>query len=333
MNKTLANILKLTISLGIGVLIVWLTIQKLTDEQLTIVKNVFARADYKWVIIGPLIGMLSNVVRAERWKMLLNSIGYEPKRMNVINSVYVMYAGNLIFPRLGEVTRCTLLYKSDNIPVDKSIGTMVLERMVDMVTMLLIGAVVIAVQYQLLFKFLSDNVLSKFSSSASGSSIQLVLLLVLVVLGLVGFYLLYRMRSNPLIGKVWGFIKGILDGLLSIGKLKNPLLFIFYSLLIWAMYIAMLVICLRALPETAPLSIWAGMATVFFGGFAFIVSQGGIGAYPLTVAGVLGIYGVPYEVGFAFGWLVWSLQTIAVIAFGVLSFILVSRNFSVNNNT
>ena len=332
MNKTLANILKLAISLGIGVLIVWLTIQKLTDEQLTIVKNVFARADYKWVIIGPLIGMLSNIVRAERWKLLLNSIGYEPKRINIINSVFVMYAGNLIFPRLGEVTRCTLLYKTDNIPVDKSIGTMVLERMVDMVTMLLIGALAIAVQYSLLYKFLNDNLLSKISNGTTSSTIQLLLLLLLAVLGLVVVYILYRMRNHPFISKVWSFLMGIGDGLLSIGKLKNPLLFIFYSLLIWAMYISMIVVCFLALPETSSLNIWTALATVFFGGFAFIVSQGGIGAYPLTVGGVLLIYGVPYEVGFAFGWLVWSLQTIAVIAFGVISFILVSRNFSVNNS-
>jgi len=89
--------------------------------------------------MGPIIGLFSNVIRAERWKMLLNSVGEKPSRVNVINSVFVMYAGNLLFPRLGEVTRCSLLYKTDNVPIDKSIGTMVLERIVDMVTLLLIG--------------------------------------------------------------------------------------------------------------------------------------------------------------------------------------------------
>ena len=123
MSKTLGNILKLVISLGIGVLIVWLTTRQLTSKDIADITNVFKRADYKWLITGAMIGMLSNIVRAERWKLLLNSVGYQPKRMNVINSVFVMYALNLVFPRLGEVTRCSLLYKTDNIPLDKSIGS------------------------------------------------------------------------------------------------------------------------------------------------------------------------------------------------------------------
>src|ERR1035437_9994496 len=108
MSKILSNILKLAISLGLGVFIIWFTMSKLTAKDISDITVIFKRADYKWLIIGPAIGMLSNVVRAERWKQLLNSVGYQPHRMNVLNSVFVMYALNLVFPRLGEVTRCTL---------------------------------------------------------------------------------------------------------------------------------------------------------------------------------------------------------------------------------
>jgi uncharacterized protein (TIRG00374 family) len=336
MSKTLGNILKLVISLGIGVFIVWFTTSKLTKQDIADITNVFKRADYKWLIIGPLVGMLSNVVRAERWKLLLNSVGYRPDRMNVINSVFVMYALNLVFPRLGEVTRCTLLYKTDKIPIDKSIGTMVLERMIDMVSILLVGGVLMVFQYQLLFDLLNNTILSHYSGTAKyfTSGYGGILLLISLIAINAGFlYFLYRMREHSILGKVWRFIAGIADGLASILKLDNPFLFIFYSFLIWFMYFLMIYMCFFCLPETAHLGIWAGLACLFFGGFAFIISPGGLGAYPATIGAVLLLYKVVFTVGFGFGWLVWSVQTGAVIIFGVLSFILVSRNFTVSTKS
>ena len=332
MSKTLGNILKLIISLGIGIFIVWFTTSKLTPKDIADITGIFKRADYKWLIIGPMIGMLSNVVRAERWKQLLNSVGYQPSRMNVANSVFVMYALNLVFPRLGEVTRCTLLYKTDNIPLDKSIGTMVLERMVDMVSILVVGALLMAFQYQLLFDLLNNTILAHYSGSikqlTSGyGGIMLIVAMITIGSGLL--YFLYYMRDHHILGKVWKFIIGIFHGLASILKLDNPMLFIFYSVLICFMYFMMIYICFLSLPETAHLGVWPGMACLFFGGFAFIISPGGLGAYPATMGAVLILYKVAFTVGFGFGWLVWSFQTASVILFGVISFILVSRNFSV----
>ena len=252
--------------------------------------------------------------------------------MNVANSVFVMYALNLVFPRLGEVTRCTLLYKTDNIPLDKSIGTMVLERMVDMVSILVVGALLMAFQYQLLFDLLNNTILAHYSGSikqlTSGyGGIMLIVAMITIGSGLL--YFLYYMRDHHILGKVWKFIIGIFHGLASILKLDNPMLFIFYSVLIWFMYFMMIYICFLSLPETAHLGVWPGMACLFFGGFAFIISPGGLGAYPATMGAVLILYKVAFTVGFGFGWLVWSFQTASVILFGVISFILVSRNFSV----
>jgi glycosyltransferase 2 family protein len=332
MSKTLSNILKLVISLGIGVFIVWFTTSKLSTKDIADIKNVFSRADYKWLVIGPLIGMLSNVVRAERWKLLLNSVGYQPHRTNVINSVFVMYALNLVFPRLGEVTRCTLLYKTDCIPIDKSIGTMVLERMVDMVTILLIGALLMVFEYQRLFDLLNTTILAHYSGTVNQFTtgyMGIIVIVALITLSSAFFYFLYYMKDHHILGKVWRFLTGILHGLASISKLDNPILFIFYSLLIWVMYFMMLYTCFNGLPETANLGVWPGLACLFFGGFAFIISPGGLGAYPATIGAVLLLYKVAFTVGFGFGWMVWSLQTMAVIIFGVISFILVSRNFTV----
>jgi hypothetical protein len=332
MSKTLGNILKLAISLGLGIFIIWLTTRNLTDKDIADITGIFKRADYKWLILGPLIGMLSNVVRAERWKLLLNSTGYHPSRMNVINSVFVMYALNLVFPRLGEVTRCTLLYKTDKVPMDKSIGTMVLERMVDMVSILLVGALLMIFQYQLLFDLLNDTILKHYSGSLevlTTGYFGIVMLLTLIAAGAGFIYFLYRMREHPILGKVWHFGMGILHGLASVLRLERPILFIFYSFLVWFMYFLMIYLCFMGLPETAGLGVWAGLACLFFGGFAFIISPGGLGAYPATIGAVLLLYKVSFTVGFGLGWLVWTSQTAAVILFGVISFILVSRNFTV----
>ena len=330
MKKSVGDILKLFFSIGIGVLIVWLTTRKLTAEQINSVKNVFSEANYFWVILGPLVGMLSNVVRAERWRMLLNSAGFQPKRSNVIYAVFVMYAGNLLFPRLGEVTRCSFLYKTDGVAIDKSIGTMMLERVIDLITMLLMGLLVFAVEYKVLYTFFAETLGQTFSAKLANISVGQFILFVVGAIVFVGlfFFLIYKNREQKYVAIFWNIFKGIIDGVLSIGKLKQPVLFVFYSILIWVMYWYMFYLCYGALAATEGLSGMSAVACVFFGGFAFIVSQGGIGAYPATIAAVLLLYKIPYEIGFAFGWLVWTLQTAAVIFCGVIAFMLISRNFS-----
>lgn len=334
MPKILSNILKLTASLGLGLVIIWLTTRQLSTKDIQDITGIFRHANYAWLVLGPAIGMLSNIVRAERWKLLLNSTGYQPHRSNIVNSVFVMYALNLAFPRLGEVTRCTLLYRTDKVPVDKSIGTMVLERMVDMVTILVVGALLMLFQYQLLFDLLNQTILKHYASlfrqlSTGTNGIFMVLVLLFLLVGF--FFLLYWLREHHIFGRLWRFLTGILHGLASIVRLEQPLLFLLYSVLIWLMYFMMIYTCFKALPETAGLGVFTGMACLFFGGFAFIISPGGLGAYPATIGAVLLLYQVPFTVGFGFGWLVWTAQTAAVIVFGIISFILVSRNFTMRS--
>lgn len=335
MSKKSADILKLILSLGIGIVLVWLTTRQLTAEQIEKIKGVFANANYFWVVLGPAVGMLSNIVRAERWKILLNSIGYYPKRSNLIYAVFVMYAGNLIFPRLGEITRCSLIYKTDNVPIEKSIGTMILERSIDMITMLLMGAMLFVVDYGTIIDFFNNTFGNYFAEKfAVISWFHVVLAVVILLAAGAGFlYFLYSNREKKYFSAIWKILQGFIDGLLSIFKLKQPILFIFYSILIWVMYWYMLYLCYGALTETAGLSAMSAVAVVFFGAFAFIISQGGVGAYPPTVGTVLMLYGVPYEVGFGFGWLVWGLQTAAVIICGVIAFMLISRRFTFSNTT
>jgi len=213
---------------------------------------------------------------------------------------------------------------------------MVLERIVDTLSILIVGTLLMIFQYQLLFDLLSKTYLAHYSGSIhqfTTGYLGIVLIVALITLGGGFFYFLYYMRDHHILGKVWKFISGILNGLASILKLDNPLLFIFYSFLIWFMYFLMIYICFSCLPETSGMGVFAGLACLFFGGFAYIISPGGLGTYPPIIGAVLVLYKVAFTIGFGFGWLVWSVQTGAVIVFGVISFILVSRNFSVTTKT
>jgi hypothetical protein len=164
LKKTLVNVVKFGISIGLGVLLVWLAVRKLSSNDINEMREAFSRSNWFWLIIGPAIGMASNLVRAERWNMLLRSIGYRAKFWNVAAAVYVMYIGNLAFPRLGEISRCGIVYTTDGIPVEKSIGTMVVERLVDVVTMLAVGVILFFLQYELLQAFFNQYLIDPIKS-------------------------------------------------------------------------------------------------------------------------------------------------------------------------
>lgn len=323
MKKTVANILKFACSLGLGVFLIWLALRNLTPDDVAKMKDAFARTNYVWLLPGIVIGLISNFFRAFRWRLLLNAIGYQPRMSNVIHSVMIMYLGNLAFPRLGEISRCALLMRYDKIPIQKSIGTMITERIVDVISMLLIGIYLFIAEYDVLADFFEQNIF-KHSTAGDTSYLKWVILGGGMVLALSVWLLMKRFRHNAIIHAVLEKIEGLLDGAKSIFKLKNVWLFILYSILIWLFYTLMVYVCFQALSDTSAVSFNAALTIVFFGGVAFIATQGGIGSYPIAVQAVLSLYGVAGVVGYAFGWIVWSVQTLLVIVVGLLSLVLIT---------
>lgn len=321
MKKLLISILKFALSLGLGALLVWLAVRKLTPEDINEMKAAFARANWFWLFMGTAIGMLSNFVRAERWNMLLRSLGYKAKFGNVAAAVYVMYVGNIAFPRLGEISRCGVVFKTDGVPIEKSIGTMVLERIVDMLTLLTVGFLLFFVQHDLLFsvfeKYLIVPIQAKLQSTGNTSFyVQIAVLLLIPVLG---FFIYKKAAKLPLVGVVLQKAKGMLSGLIAIRNVENPWLFLCYSILVWVMYLGMGYCNFMAFAETAHLGVGAAMAILFFGTFAFIATQGGVGAYPLITREILLLYGVSANIGYAWGWIAWTAQTLMVILSGLIA--------------
>jgi hypothetical protein len=321
MKKLISNITKFVFSIGLGVLLIWLSVRNLEQSDINEMRNALKHVSWLWLILGTLIGMASSWVRAERWNMLLRSMGYKAKIANVAAAVYIMYIGNIIFPRLGEITRCGIVYKTDSVPLEKSIGTMVVERAVDMITLLLVGISLFFLQYDMLKSVFDKYIITPLALKYENMSVISIVVLFLTLFFAVGIGLWAFKRFN------FGFLDvlkdklmGLWHGLIAIRKVESPFLFIIYSVLIWAMYLMMGVCTLKGVEATSHLGFNASLVILFFGTFAFIATQGGVGAYPIIAREILLLFGISANVGYAWGWIAWSIQTAFMVLFGLASF-------------
>ena len=319
MKKHLSTALKFIISLGLGVAIVWFTFSKLSDEEWLLMRKAFTEANYWWLLLGGLLNLVSNIFRAERWRMLLHPLGYKPSFANTFFAVISMYFANLLFPRLGEVMRCGILTRYEKIPVDKSIGTMVTERLVDVLTLPIIIGLLLLAEKDRFYEALSGTqaITKGFSNNPVYSYIFY------GILGLFAAFVLYKVITDKFwIPKIQQFIKGIFQGLQSILKTKSPAMFLFHSAMIWVCFSLAGYVSFFTLPETSEAGPWAAVALLFFGAIAYTAVQGGVGAYPLVAAKLLAVYGIAETIGLSFGWLAWTVQTGLVIIGGLLSLLI-----------
>lgn len=299
----------------LGVFLIWYSISKLSPSDIQAIKTSFKTANYWWVALSLFFGVLSHFSRAYRWQFLLEPLGYKPKFANSVMAVLIAYLLNLFIPRSGEFARAASIKKYDKIPFDKAFGTIVAERVADAVMLLSIIGIAFFLQAELIGGYL-------FKDKEESTLFSKILLF--GVLPLVG-YLLFRYlkkSKNKYIIKTISFINGLLDGVKSILKMKKKWQFIFHTIFIWAMYILMFYAVTFALPETANLPFEAIVVGFVVGGLSMALTNGGLGTYPVLVAGALALYNVPYNPALAFGWIMWTAQTIMVIVFGCLSILL-----------
>jgi len=268
-----------------------------------------------------LFGFLSHFSRAIRWKMMLDTLGKPVRLMNSFMSLMCGYIVNLAFPRLGEATRIGLISRYEKIPVDKAVGTLISDRAIDLLSLLLITFFISITQREILGNFAMNKIWLPMEGKLTGLLSGNVFLMAILVgiIGVIGFFLV---RSfGKIQEKIGGIIKSVWEGVMSVKKVKNPALFIFHSIFIWAMYLMMTYICFLAFDFTSHLSIIAAMAVLSFATFGFLATPGGVGTYPVMVALIIGLYGIQYDLGLLFGWIIWAVQTFLVIIVGGLSFL------------
>lgn len=318
-RKRLFNILKFLIFLGIGIFFVYWFLLKLSPEQKDAIWQSFLGARWGWVALVMLSSIVAHFIRALRWRLLFKPLGHIPSVNNTFGAVMVTYLANLAFPRLGEVMRCAMLRTSERIPMEKSIGTVVTERLFD----ILMFAVVILLGFLLMFSsvkdFIYDSLSQKFSTLPTLAVIATAGVILLVIL-----FVLFKLFHERLLKfkpykKIIDLISGCIDGVKSILHLgpKSTVLFLLYSATIYFLYIVGGWLILKAFGDTQTLGFQTAFVIYLFGSVGMMISQGGLGAYPVLVWQALAIYGVGETTGLACGWLLWGSQQAIVIVVGL----------------
>jgi glycosyltransferase 2 family protein len=312
--------LKMIFFLGIGVLLVWLVMRQLTEKDKQDIIQAFKSADYTWIILTLVLNMASNVSRAIRWQMLIRPSGHKPSFINTFAALMIGYLANFAVPRLGEVTRCGVLNKYEKVPVSISLGTVVLERVIDVISLGVLLVATILWKHALIADFLNEVYL-KLTGGSSNSVVKYYVIGTVLLIGCIAYIFRKKLFRHAIFQKIGTFITGFWNGLIAIKDLERPWMFLFHSIFIWVMYLMTLYVGFLALTQTAGLPFDAAMVALAFGTFGMILVQGGLGAYPVFVSKALALYQVPEAIGFAYGWLAWVTQTIMYVLIGVVALI------------
>jgi len=309
--------LKNLLPIFIGVFCIYYSFKDISFSEF---KEYFTKINYLWVFVGISLGALSHISRSYRWKFLIEPLGYKLGFINSVLTVFSAYLINYTVPRAGDIARGTMISKYENIPFEKVIGTIVAERAVDVLCILVIIVIGLIIEFDKI-----SNKLTGFVEESNFSTLFLSLLIVLIVT--VTVYLV--IKRFKFYKKIKSFLSGLIDGITIIFKMKKRNQFIFHSIFIWLMYVLMFYFTSKAFVDLNQITFFQLTISFTLAALSIMLSNGGIGIYPLAVEESLGWYGIQSATGLAFGWVMWLSQTLMVVIFGGLSlFILpfINRN-------
>lgn len=335
MKKSITTILQYIFFLGIGILFVWLSVKDIHHAQWVQIKEAIARARH-WVILPVIILLfISHYSRALRWKILMEPMGYNPSTFNTFAAVMIGYLVNAGVPRLGEVVKCTILTRYEKVRADRLVGTIVMERAVDVVCLGIVFLIAIITQWDIIGEPITSKFQNFFQNKTGDTSVTKIAIVLggIIIFFALLYFFLKRFAHINAVGKIKEMIRGVLHGLNSIRLIKHKGLFLFHTILIWFLYLASTTLGIYALQETAHLGWAGGVTTLAIGSVGMIIAPGGIGAYAYLVAKLISYYGLPEEtIGNALGWLLWSVQTLIILAGGLIFFALFSH-YNKNKNS
>lgn len=320
MRKPLFAILQYVIFLGAGIFLVWWSIHKLSDKDYAEFIMALKTANYYLLIPVFFILIASHLSRAIRWKILMKSMGYNPKISNTFCAVMIGYLANFAFPRLGEVLKCTILCKYEKVPADKLVGTILVERAVDLVSFFIIIVISLLTQADVVGEYAMNIFKRYILSKDTGTTLFKLALVIFIITGffIILKYLVRKYPGSKPIQKIRGIVKGIIEGLLTLKNVKNKGRFILHSFFIWGCYLGGTYLGFFAIAETSGLPVLSAFPVLAFGTVATIVTPGGIGLYPVFLMEAMKLYSIPESYGTANGWLQWSAQFLIVLVVGFL---------------
>lgn len=328
----LKTALTVIVSFAIAALFMWWALQGMELERIA---GYFAQADYLWVAVAAVFGLLAYWFRAVRWNLLLEPLGHRISTSNSFWTISFGYLMNLTIPRSGELARSTALFSVEKVPVDESFGTIILERVVDLLCMLLFLALALVFRYQAILSFYDYLTAENDKAGTAGQSPALYVLAALGAVFLI-LFLIFRQRIQrlPIYQKILCFISGIVAGLLSVFRLRQKGLFLVYTLAIWVCYyLAAYLICF-ALPETSQFGLADGFFIIVVGTMGMMVpASGGIGAFHLALKfGIMALFlsmgkdpAEGGEVGLSYAFISHTMQLVIMLVMGVVSIPVLAR--------
>ncbi len=323
-RKRISSVLKYLLFLAFGLVLLWLSFRTLDMREVWIE---IKKAHYAWLFFSLFLVLISHILRAARWNLLIGGLHYKTRLSTTFFSVMIGYLANTAVPRMGELVRCGVLSKKENIPFNALFGTVILERFVDLVVLALLIVGVIVFQLTLLRDFLHE-ILGPFARKVFVNILDITLFSALLIFFLAGTFLLLKhnkhwFENHPAYLKMRRFFKGVLEGVKTVKTMKNKWLFLLYTFLIWLFYALMVYVPVMMFPETSKLNFVAGLTLLAIGSLGIVAPvPGGIGAYHFIVKSILvELYHIPADVAISFATITHAGQTLLNVSVGSLGYL------------
>ena len=319
MKKKLFFALRIIIFFTIGIVLFWLVYK---DQPLDEITFALKQADYFWIGVSMVLSLLSHISRAMRWNLLIQPLGYRPRLINSFFAVMTMYISNMAIPRSGELARCTVLKRYEKVPVSQSFGTVVTERVFDMIMLGILLLIVVFTQMKKVLEFAANNPEVKNNVERIFNSQNFIILAVLIIVFIAVLYLLRsRISKNKFMNKIKELFLSFVSGLITVWKMDKKWQFIFHSIFIWVMYFLMIYIVFQSFEFTKHLGIMAGITVFVMSSLGMVApSPGGIGTWHFMAIETLSLYGVQrYPDANAFAFAAHGSMTLFMLILGLIS--------------
>jgi len=312
LKKSIKKWLSIIIPLLLGFFFILYAYNTFSDQEIQQIKIYFQSADYLYIFFSVIFGFLGTYLRSFRWKYTLEQLNYKVAFTNQFFAVNVGYLMNMFIPRSGEISRALILKNYNNVPFDKGFGTIIAERIIDLILLFAMIVFIFFVQFDLVKTFILDVIPKE----------KIIFISIIGFFVLFSLIILFRYSKLKFISLIIRKLAGFKDGIFSILRMRRKWHFLFYTLLIWISYIMMLWIAIFAFPETSTLSVTGVLTTFVVGSIAITFTNNGLGSYPFLVSQILIFYQISAPLGTAFGWVVWIVQTILILFLGLISLFL-----------
>ena len=329
MRKGILQTSKFIAFLAVGIVLLWFAFRDVNFNRLA---ADLKEADYSWLLLSVLFGLIAYVSRARRWILLVNPLGFHPSLRNAFYALMTGYLANLTLPRIGEITRCVALGKKENIPVDQLIGTVVVERTIDFLSLMLIMIFLIITSGEQISLFLKESILVPiqqeiFLMFGFTWIIWVILLFLLIVALFLTIRFKKKLRKIRFFAKMFDLARGIINGLKTITNLKRKWEFVFLTVFIWINYTLMTWVVVFSIESTSHLTLRDSIFLLVIGGLAMSAPvQSGLGAFHYIISrGLLFVKGIPLEDGLVYALLTHESQLIFVAIIGTISFFIIFR--------